>query len=271
MTHRIAETPAPQAPSAWHALVTASRKGGGPLYTYYINRSVAIPFTFMFWRLGLAPNHVSIISSLVTHAGLALLVLAPMSLPLVVGVWALLALGFALDSCDGQLARVSGQRSQFGAWLDHSLDMVKMLTVQMVLGYVILRESVAADLALWPVLLAIFINLLVRPAHFFNTETRALFLPGVKTQANTEKSAARLFISTLADYGLFILIVLLLPWPAMFTAVYLIAGVFFALIYLAYAVRLGRQLKAHDRMATEATEPKESAPGAAQAGASTGR
>ena len=56
--------------------------------------------------------------------------------------YVLLVLGYMLDSCDGQLARVSGKTSKFGEWLDHSLDIVKILNFNMVLGYLLLSAAV---------------------------------------------------------------------------------------------------------------------------------
>src|SRR5699024_8310762 len=43
----------------------------------------------------------------------------------------LLALGYALDSADGQLARLQQTSSLQGEWLDHTLDAVRMPTVHL--------------------------------------------------------------------------------------------------------------------------------------------
>ena len=92
----------------WGELVAASKKSKGSLYTRYVNRNAAIPLTYTLWRLGVHPNVVSLISSHITHAGLVVLLVLDPSLPVAATAYVLLVLGYMLDSCDGQLARVSG-------------------------------------------------------------------------------------------------------------------------------------------------------------------
>ncbi len=54
-----------------------------------------------------------------------LLVVLPPTIALGVGVSVLLAMGYALDSADGQLARLRGGGRPVGEWLDHTVDMAK--------------------------------------------------------------------------------------------------------------------------------------------------
>ncbi|WP_347876846.1 CDP-alcohol phosphatidyltransferase family protein [Microbacterium sp. BK668] len=58
-----------------------------------------------------------------------LLATVPPSLLLGVGVWLLLAVGYAWDSADGQVARLRGGGSLVGEWLDHILDSAKLVSL----------------------------------------------------------------------------------------------------------------------------------------------
>lgn len=71
-------------------------------------------------RLGVKPNHVTVAGTVLTvAASIALLATGHwMAGPLVVGLVVL------ADSLDGTLARLTGESSQFGAFLDSTLDRV---------------------------------------------------------------------------------------------------------------------------------------------------
>lgn len=102
---------------------------GVSFYSRWLNRPAGRFLAAGAHVLGLTPNTVTYLSGLATLAGLVLLVLAPPS-PLVgVGVGLLLILGFALDSADGQLARLRGGGSVLGEWLDHLIDSGKTVLV----------------------------------------------------------------------------------------------------------------------------------------------
>ena len=93
--------------------------------------------------LGIGPNMVTLLSAVTTAAGLVLLVVAPVSLATGVGVAALFVLGFALDSADGQVARLTGSSSPAGEWLDHVVDAGKMVAVHAAVLIALWRDEVA--------------------------------------------------------------------------------------------------------------------------------
>ncbi|WP_233551510.1 CDP-alcohol phosphatidyltransferase family protein [Amnibacterium setariae] len=64
-------------------------------------------------------------------AGIALLITLPPSAVLGVSVAILLALGYVLDSADGQLARLTGSGSRAGEWLDHVVDAMRMPAIHL--------------------------------------------------------------------------------------------------------------------------------------------
>lgn len=105
---------------------------GVPAYTRWVNRRAARVLCAAAEQMGATPSAVSILSLLVTLTGLGAF-LALHRTPMIAGSVAavLLALGYALDSADGQLARLQHSSSIQGEWLDHSLDAVRMPAVHL--------------------------------------------------------------------------------------------------------------------------------------------
>jgi phosphatidylglycerophosphate synthase len=231
---------------AWRDLVASSKKKKGPLYTRYVNRNAALPLTWVFWKLGLHPNVVTGISFTVTHLALLMLVLLPTTLPLCVGIWLMLTFGFMLDSSDGQLARVSGRTSKAGEWLDHTLDMAKILNVNMAFSYALIAGTLAADLPLTIPLLAAFVNLLSQPTHYFVIIFKDSFLERAGSSRDSTSVAnpgfARNAVMNFADYGLFILMPILIPWPKLFGIVYLVYGLFYMCFFIAHFLLTTRDI-----------------------------
>lgn len=102
---------------------TAAR--GAPAYSRYVNRRLGRLLAAAAWRLGMSPNAVTAISAVFTFTGITLLVLFPPSGAVGIGVALCLVTGYALDSADGQVARMQGTGSPAGEWLDHMVDAVK--------------------------------------------------------------------------------------------------------------------------------------------------
>lgn len=99
---------------------------GVSLYSRYVNRPAGRLFAAAAYRAGLTPNHVTLLSAAFSAAGIAALAAYPPSWGLAGTVYAALALGFALDSADGQLARLLGAGGPAGEWLDHVVDCAKI-------------------------------------------------------------------------------------------------------------------------------------------------
>lgn len=113
-------------------LAHAQKPGGGvPAYMRWVNRGAARSIAAASAVVGLTPNGVTAISAVFTAMGLTVLVVAPMMWGTGVVVAILLALGFAFDSADGQLARLTGVSSPAGEWLDHVVDAIRTPTVHL--------------------------------------------------------------------------------------------------------------------------------------------
>lgn len=104
---------------------------GVSLYSRYVNRPAGRVLAAAGYTLKLTPNQVTMISAVFTFAGVVMIATLRPSPAVAAGIFAALVLGFALDSADGQLARLTGNGSAAGEWLDHVVDCAKMLALHM--------------------------------------------------------------------------------------------------------------------------------------------
>lgn len=114
---------------------------GAPAYSRWVNRPLGRLLAVGAYRAGMTPNQVTAVSALFTGAGIAALTLVEPSRALGATVAVLLVLGYALDSADGQLARLRAMGRPSGEWLDHTVDMAKLCS---------LHAAVAVSWWRWP-------------------------------------------------------------------------------------------------------------------------
>lgn len=138
--------------TAGYAELSSRQKPGAgvPAYMRWVNRRAARPFAAAAYATGMTPNAVTAISGLVSLVGLVVLVVAEPSVLTGVVVAVLLALGFALDSADGQLARLSGSSGPAGEWLDHVVDAVRAPSVHVAVGAALYLGGERGGLLLLP-------------------------------------------------------------------------------------------------------------------------
>ncbi len=114
-------------------LSTAQKSSKGvPVYSRFVNRPAGRVLAAVAYRSGITPNQVTVLGALSTFPALAAVALLPPGPVMSVCVFAALALGFALDSADGQLARSRRAESASGEWLDHVVDVAKIAGIHMV-------------------------------------------------------------------------------------------------------------------------------------------
>ncbi|WP_398859129.1 CDP-alcohol phosphatidyltransferase family protein [Streptomyces chengmaiensis] len=99
---------------------------GVSLYSRLVNRPVGRYLAAGSYALGLTPNQVTLVSAVFSFTGVALLAFAAPAWWAGGLLWLALAVGFAFDSADGQLARLRGGGSPAGEWLDHVVDCAKI-------------------------------------------------------------------------------------------------------------------------------------------------
>ncbi|MBN9613564.1 MAG: CDP-alcohol phosphatidyltransferase family protein [Actinobacteria bacterium] len=120
-------------------LRSAQKPGGGvPAYMRWINRPIGKALAAVAATLGLTPNAVTLLSFCSSMLGLAIMVVAGPSWGSGLAAAACLALGFALDSADGQLARLTGSGGPAGEWLDHVVDAIRQPVIHLSIAATVL-------------------------------------------------------------------------------------------------------------------------------------
>ena len=103
------------------------------------NRRLSTLLTRLLVRTPLTPNQVTVLSFLVLLPGAYLLSTGERIA--LIGAGFLIQLSFTLDCCDGELARLRGISSPFGAWLDGLLDRIAELVLCLALGVALEHQS----------------------------------------------------------------------------------------------------------------------------------
>lgn len=219
---------------------------GAPAYSRFVNRPLGRVLAAAAHGLGMTPNMVTAVSAVSTFSGLAMIALidpTPMTSALVV---LLLILGYALDSADGQLARLRGGGSPRGEWLDHMVDATKMSGIH--LTVLISWARFYDDGRGW--LLVPLGFALVSTVFFFGVIMTDLLrrssAAGPREWSARERQARTSPLYALAvlpaDYGLLMIVFATLWVHPVFTVLYTALFAINALILLASLVRWYRSL-----------------------------
>ncbi|MFF9348912.1 CDP-alcohol phosphatidyltransferase family protein [Streptomyces sp. NPDC014734] len=220
---------------------------GVSLYSRHVNRPVGRLFAAGAHRMGMTPNQVTSISALFTFAAIASVALLRPSWGLAVMVYAGLAIGFALDSADGQLARLTGRGGPDGEWLDHVVDCAKLILVH---GAVLISFRRFFDLPSEGWLLLplgfLFAAVLTFCAGLLREQLGRAAAAGTAPDGGGPARASRLRAAALlpADYGVFCLVFLLLGDEAAFRVGYAALGVVHALFLVVFLGKWFRELRA---------------------------
>ena len=197
---------------------------GAPAYSRYINRRAGRHLAALAYRLGLTPNAVTAVSAAFSFAGIAILVLVPSSWLGGVAVTFGLVIGYALDSADGQLARLRGGGSVSGEWLDHIVDATKISTLHLATLVAAYRFFPIEDVR-W-LLIPISFAVVAAVAFFAMTlndqlrrNHRSINGEALTSPRNTT-SLLRSVLVIPTDYGLLCWSYLLLGLPSLFFGVY---------------------------------------------------
>jgi phosphatidylglycerophosphate synthase len=195
---------------------------GAPAYSRYINRRLGRVLAAAAYSRNLTPNQITLISAVMTFSGLALLILTDPTTGTAFLVTILLMLGYALDSADGQLARLTGKGSVAGEWLDHTVDAFKVGSMHLCIlicwwRYLDLETA-------WLIVPIVF--QVLDTVHFFSL----LLIDHLRRAHRSENGqiAARKGSSSLlyslavlpTDFGLFCVLFVLLIFPPVFVGAY---------------------------------------------------
>ncbi|MFB4421320.1 CDP-alcohol phosphatidyltransferase family protein [Streptomyces sp. QL37] len=220
---------------------------GVSLYSRYVNRPAGRLLAAGAFRVGLAPNQVTSVSALFTFAAIAAVALLEPSWWLGVAVYAGLAVGFAFDSADGQLARLTGRGGPDGEWLDHVVDCAKMILVHSAVLIAFHRfGSLPGDGWLLLPLGFLFVAVLTFCAGLLREQLGKAAARAAPAPAGPVAPVSRVRAVALlpADYGVFCLVFLLLGAPGAFRAGYAALAAVHAVFLVAFLVKWFRELKA---------------------------
>lgn len=228
---------------------------GAPAYSIYVNRRLGRYLAAAAYRAGLAPNGVTAISAVFTFSGVLMLAIGEPGWWLGVSIWLLLAVGYALDSADGQVARLRGGGSPSGEWLDHVVDAVKISSLHLA---VLVTAFSHFDLPspAW-LLIPVGFTIVAAVAFFamiLNDLLKAKHSTGAAVAARRSTPWRSLLVIP-TDYGILCLTFVLLGAPGLFFTVYTVIFAANA-AFLALALRKWfRDMSALGAAAASSTRP----------------
>lgn len=228
------------------------RARGAPAYSVHVNRPVGRLLAAGAYLWGLTPNKVTGVSAVFTFTGIALICLAPPSALTSIVIWLLLALGYAWDSADGQVARLRGGGSLEGEWLDHVVDAAKLLTLHLAVLVGLFRFADLDPLVLLLPLAFTTVNGVTFFAMLLNDLLKSA-RGAPSSAARGGASLARSLVLLPTDYGVLCLVFVLWWNTTAFVAAYsllLVASAAFLLLALprwfGEMRRLSRETRASD-------------------------
>lgn len=221
------------------ALASAQKSGAGvPWYMRDVNRRLGRVLAAAAAQTRATPDHVTAASFAAFLGGAALLVAVPPGIAMAVAAMLLLQLGFALDSADGQLARLRGTGSLAGEWLDHVVDSARHLGLHLAVLIGLYRFADVPDVVL------------LIPIAFALASTVRFFAQILAEQLARRDPPAGpgsvprfgVWIQAPADAGLLNLVVVLWAWATPFLWVYGAMAALNVVLVLATVVRRHREL-----------------------------
>lgn len=195
---------------------------GAPAYSRFVNRRVGRRLAALSYAWGLTPNQVTLLSAVFTFSSIVGIPFAGTSFLHGVLVSAGLLFGYALDSADGQLARLRGGGSPAGEWLDHVLDSTKSATIHLaVLLHLSRREGLDDAVLLMPLAFAAVANV-----WFFTViltgQLRERHGGAVAAPAARRAPVLRSVLALPTDYGILCLVFVLLSVTELFLGAYVL-------------------------------------------------
>ena len=193
---------------------------GTPAYSRYVNRPLGRLLAAACYRLGWSPNQVTLLSAAFTFGALALLVAVRPNPWVSVAIGLGLVIGYALDSADGQVARLRGGGSQTGEWLDHMIDCFKVATMHLaVLVHIYLYWSTPGPWTLVvPVLYAVVDVVLF--FGFMLTDQLRRAASGGTRPVEGSLSPVRAIAILPSDFGALALVLGTVAWSSLFLPLY---------------------------------------------------
>lgn len=232
------------------AAAQKSNRGAGA-YSRLVNRPLGRQIASFAVVGGLGPNQVSLISAAFSYAGVALLALVRPTALVGVAIALLLLVGYAFDSADGQVARVTGRGSVAGEWLDHVIDAAKIVALHLAIAVCWYRFfDVGRGMLLVPlgyaVVASVFFFAIVL-ADMLRRLARVGAGGSALTTASVSPHEAAPWLRSLAalpyDYGLMCIALVFLGAHSLFVVIYTVLFAVNALSLAGGCVRWFREMR----------------------------
>ncbi|MFT4010235.1 MAG: CDP-alcohol phosphatidyltransferase family protein [Nocardioidaceae bacterium] len=206
---------------------------------------------------------MSLLSALLTGSALVTLALARPTPLTGVAVAVLLAVGYAADSADGQLARLRGGGTLRGEWLDHTIDCFKIASLHLVVAISFFRAPPTGDNAVLLVPLAasvvscgtyfglILMSFLRQQAY----ERGAAKPAPLESSAQGSEHPLRKWLILPADYGFLCWTFVLLGTQPLFFYLYASVSLLAAALLALALVKWWRELTELDAAIRQAPRP----------------
>lgn len=193
---------------------------GVPAYTRWVNRRVARVFAAAAVSLGWGPNVVTTVSAGFSAVAIAGLLFLPPTVWTGVLVAVLFAVGYALDSADGQVARVTGASSPAGEWLDHVVDAVRVPTIHLAVAAGYLRFTEHFPHAGWGIAWMPLLFCVAGVGHFMSQILAEQLRTRRGTSAPSSGGTLRSFLNLHMDAGTLCWIFLFWGFGGLFEILY---------------------------------------------------
>lgn len=202
---------------ALQLLNTAQKPGHGvPAYTRWVNRKLGRLAAAAAASFGISANGVTVLSAACSLAAIMCLAFVPVSPWLGLPIAVLLAAGYALDSADGQVARLTGSSSSAGEWLDHVVDCVRVPAIHLA---VLVGMWQAGVLPLWTMWLPLAYTL-TSAGHFMSQILAEQLLKGKADSSQAPAGTLRSWLLLPTDMGTLCWVFVLWGTPQLFIAAY---------------------------------------------------
>ncbi|MCI0159344.1 CDP-alcohol phosphatidyltransferase family protein [Leifsonia shinshuensis] len=250
MSGSAIESPAPAPRESYGSVLrrlSAAQKPAArsaPAYSRFVNRRLGRYITAWAYLAHLTPNAVTAISAVWTFAAIVLLIVLPASWGLGIAVAVLLLVGYAFDSADGQLSRLTGRSSPAGEWLDHMVDATKVVSMPLALlvGFY-LHRTVAVGWLVVPLVSAVVASVLFFGMILTEQLRRRTGAVPLAEDLPGRPSWLRAVLVLPMDYGVLCVSFVLLGWLPGFLVVYTLIVIATALFLLAAAARWFHELR----------------------------
>lgn len=220
------------------ALLRAHNKPprGVSMYTRFVNRPSGRYLAAVADRLGLTPNKVTLIGAAFSLTAITLIATQTPTVPIGILIALIIMFAFALDSADGQLARLRGGGSKRGELLDHSLDLLVKLLLHLAVLAAWLHIGYTVPLVLLPVAFQV-----VAVVLFFGVTLVGVIQPRTGGEATTP-SPLRSWLLLPVDHGVMALSFLFWGFTGLYVWIYAFLFLGHLLLVLALYTQWFREL-----------------------------